>query len=167
MIRYINDINVRNYYGGAEVSVTGTLTQTQGVSVQVPANTFKAGDLVTIDTLFSKNGTAGNFTYRLFWNSTDTISGAIQLTTRSISNTQLFATCSRRLSVRTANGTGSSPEVGTELISTTAGLFTEYQSNGISNVAIDWTVDGYIMGAITLSSTADTVINQYLKIWTY
>ena len=167
MIRKINDINIRNFYEGTEAGIAGTLTQTKLISIPIPANTFKAGDLIVIDTLFSKTGTAGIFTYRFFWNSSDTLTGAIQIGVRSIPNTQLFATGSRRLSIRTANGGGSAPEVGTEVIASAAGIPNEYQSNTISNLALDWTIDSYVMGAVTLGNTADSVYQQYMKIWTY
>lgn len=167
MIRKINDINIRNFYEGTETSITGTLTQTKLISIPIPANTFKAGDLITIDALFSKTGTAGIFTYRFFWNSSDILTGAIQIGVRSITNTQLSATGSRRLSIRTANGGGSAPEVGTEVIAAVTAIYSEYQSNTISNLALDWTIDSYVICAVTLGNTADSVFQQYMKIWTY
>lgn len=168
MIRNINGINVRNYnYSGSSVSHTGSVTETKLMSILIPANTFMAGDLITIDSIFVKTGTAGTYTYKFYWNSSDTISGAVQLGTRGIGSTNTFAKGTRRMSVRTANGGGSAPEVGTEIMSTTTSLASEYQSNAISNVALNWTVDSYLMASITLGNASDSVAQYELKIWTY
>ncbi len=167
MIRKINDINLRNFNDGLVVSFTGSLTQTKLMSILIPANTFKAGDLITVEALFGKTGTAGTLTHRLYWNSTDSITGAIQLAIRAVTAANRFAFTSRRLSVRTANGGGSAPEVGTELIVTTTGFASEYASSTVSNVALDWTSDSYVMASVQLGNAGDTVFQYTLKIWTH
>lgn len=168
MIRKINDINLRNYnYGAASVSHTGSVTQTKLMSILIPANTFMAGDLINMEAILQKTGTSGSIYWRFYWNSSDTINGAIQLAVRGIRATNRFTVASRRMSIRTANGGGSTPEVGTELIDTTTGFYNEFNSGAISNVALNWTIDSYLMTSIVLGNASDTVIQNSLKIWTY
>lgn len=168
MIRKINGVNVRNFsYDGAAVGLSGTLTQTKMISIPIPANTFKAGDLINVEAFFTKLGTAGIYTYRYYWNTTDSITGAVQIGVRSIGSTAEFTTASRRLSVRTANGAGATPEVGTEVIAFNGNFATEYQSNAVSNLALDWTVDSFLMTSMTLGNVGDTVVQYSFKVWTY
>lgn len=168
MIRKINGVNVRNFdYSNAAVSHTGNTIQTKLMSVLIPANTFKNGDLIDIEGVFYKTGTAGTYTYRFYWNTTDTITGATLVATRSIGATNIFASGSRRLSIRVADGSGSAPNIGTHVISATTGLVTEYSSNNQSDLALNWTVDSYLMTSITLGNAGDTVTQLSFKIWTY
>jgi hypothetical protein len=168
MIRKINGVNVRNFdYNNATVSHTGNTIQTKLMSVLIPANTFKNGDLIDIEGVFYKTGTAGSYTYRFYWHTLDQISGATLLGTRAIGAANIFASGSRRLSVRIADGSGSAPNIGTHVISVSAGLYNEYQSNAHSDLALNWTVDSYLMASIALSSAADTATQLSFKIWTY
>ena len=150
-------------------SHTGNTTNTVLMSVVVPANTFRAGDLIYLDAMFDKTGSAGTWTLRYYWvsGSTATLSGAILISTRGISAGNLFGTQNRRLYVRTANGTGSGLTLGTETIASATGLFNDYRSEAISNLAINWTVTGTIFCAVQLTSSGDTVRQHYLKIWEY
>lgn len=152
---------------GTTVSHTGNTTNTILQSLVVPANTFTAGDFVYLDAMFEKVGTAGIYTLRYYWvsGSTATLSGAIQLSTRGIGASNRFAIQNRRLYIRTANGTGSGLTLGTELISTGGSHFNDYRSQTVSNVAINWTVDGTIFCAVQLGNAGDTVRQHYLKIW--
>jgi hypothetical protein len=166
LIRYNGKwINELLTYGTTAHSGNTTLTILQ--SVVVPANTYRAGDLVLLDAMFTKSNTVGIWTLRYYWvsGSTATLSGAIQISSRGIIRTNLFAAQNRRLYIRTANGTGSGLTLGTEVISATGAIFNDYRSEAISNLAINWTVTGTIFCAVQLGGVSDTVTQRYLKIW--
>jgi len=150
------------------VSHSGNTNNTILGSVVVPANTYKAGDLIQLDSMFEKIGTAGITTLRFYWVSgaTPTLSGAIQLSIRGFVAANRFSTQTRRLYIRTANGTGSGLTLGTELLTTTGGIFYDYfSSQARSNASINWTVTGTIFCTVQLGNSADQVIQHYLKIW--
>ena len=73
----------------------------------------------------------------------------------------------RHLYIKNASGGGSGIELGTELAATTTSIFNEMRSTGASNVAINWQNNMYIFMYGQLSSSADSVTQEYLKIWEY
>lgn len=167
MIKYINGIKFESFDNASTSSVTGTTANTKILSINVPADTLKGNDLIKLSAICNKVGTAGNWTVRFYWNTSDSLSGAIQLSVRSLGSTSTFFNMTRKMSIRTASGFGSGFSLGTELASTTTGMYNEIRSETTSNVAIDWTVSGYLMLAIQLSNSGDTGYCQGLKLITY
>lgn len=166
MIKY-NNIGVNTLIAYGTASHTGSLSNTILHSIRIPANTYKAGDFVSLDGMFSKTGTNNSWTLRYYWvaGATATLSGATQLSLRTIANTNQFATQTRRLQISTADGTGSGFTAGTITAGVQSNLFDDIRSATYSNVAINWTVDSVIFSAVTLASSSDTCINYYIKLW--
>ena len=177
MIRKINGINLRNFTDGTTYTVAGTSAEILTASLLIPANTFKNNDWITLDGAFEANDSigeaVGGVTCKFYWNTSFSIAGAIQICAESNTPTlgppRSYWEFSRRLSIRTANGGGSGISLGTELSATGAtGGRTEYNSQStVSNISINWTVDGYLFTTIQQSVFLDISKQQFFKLWTY
>jgi hypothetical protein len=115
-------------------------------SVYVPANTFSAGDILSIEWIVRITGVTGsvNFNSNLYWNETDDLTTPTQLTTRGVTDTNIGYKQNRRLSIAVANGTGNGSiiyGVGSQLDSDFAAA-TFAISSGL---ALNWTADSYII----------------------
>lgn len=165
-IKY-NNKWINEFFSTADPAVSGTTANTITSAVVIPANTYKEGYFIELDSMFSKVGTNGTITLRYYYvaGNSPTLSGAVQLAVRGIIAAHRFATLNRRLYIRTANGTGSGLTLGTELAARLSGLFNDYANITVSNVAIDWTNDVTIFSTIQNSSTLDSTTQHYLKIW--
>jgi hypothetical protein len=146
-------------------SVTGTTAITILSSVTIPANKYRAGDFLLLDSMLNRTGTAASFTVRYYWvaGSTPTLTGAIQISSRTCGSTITYFGNQRRIYIRTADGTGTGLAQGTEV--TLDSIFTDTRSFVKSNVAINWTVTGTLMVTAQLTNTGSTVRSYYLKIW--
>jgi hypothetical protein len=177
MIRKINGIKLRNFTDGTTYIVEDDLLETITASLFIPANTFKSNDWVTLDGAFtgagSFGGGPGTITCKFYWNTTLSTTGAIQIALEDnsplLGQQRAYWEFSRRLSIRTANGGGSGISLGTELSATgVTGGRTEYDSQStISNISINWTVDGYLFTTIQQSVFSDISTQQFFKLWTY
>lgn len=129
-------------------------------SVLIPANTFVAGDIIHIEYVLTLSNTSNSSTHFLYWNNTDDLTTPIQLTTRQYTNFNNI-THNRRLSVIVANGTGS----GTLLYNTATNLESDFAAitAAMSNVALDWTSDSYIILA-GFAGVSTNISSRYLKV---
>jgi hypothetical protein len=145
---------------GSAVSTTGIQLLN---SVLIPANTFNANDIVFIMGGVSKSGALGSLTVYFYWNTSASLSGAIQL---GVSATQGAVTryyISQRMLdiINTSNNTllppvsvaGNSP-------------FTIY-AGAASNAAINWTNAGYIILAADHSSASESVTGEWIRVANY
>jgi hypothetical protein len=143
----------------AYVNASSTIKIT---SVYVPANTFTAGDILHIEWSCRLTGlTSGNFSSNLYWNETDDLTTPTTLLTRSVVNTSIFYGQNRRLSVIVADGTGN----GSKIYGTGTGLDSDFVAATfvLSTVALNWTVDSYIILA-GFCGTGTGVRTQFLKV---
>ena len=177
MIRKINGINLRNFTDGTTYTVSGTSAEILTASLLIPANTFKSNDWITLDGAFEADNPSfdpvGGVTCKFYWNTSFSTAGAIQICQETniptLGPPRNYWEFSRRLSIRTANGGGSGISLGTELSATGAtGGRTEYNSQEtVSNISINWTVDGYLFTTIQQSVPSDISKQQFFKLWTY
>jgi hypothetical protein len=114
-------------------------------SVYVPANTFSAGDILSIEWIVRLTGlTSGNFSSNLYWNETDDLTTPTQLTSRSVANSNIGYKQNRRLSIAVANGTGN----GSITYGVGTGLDSDFAAATFaisSGLALNWTIDSYII----------------------
>ena len=150
----MSKINGFNFYNNKQVvltngtpsSVVNAASTTKITSVYVPANTFTAGDILHIEWQYRLTGsTTSTGTTNLYWNETDDLTTPIQLTTRTINNTNIFYGQNRRLSMVVANGTGD----GSKIYGVANQLDSDFAAATfvLSTVALNWTVDSYIIFA--------------------
>jgi hypothetical protein len=147
---------------GTPSNYVNAASTTKITSVYVPANTFAAGDILHIEWQYRLTGvTSASSVTNLYWNETDDLTSPIQLTTRTLNNTNIFYGQNRRLSVIVANGTGN----GSKIYGTGTGLDSDFASATfvLSTVALNWTVDSYIIFA-GFCGTGTGVRTQFLKV---
>jgi hypothetical protein len=140
---------------GTGVTVTGTTANTISDSLLVPANSRKAGQVVTIIFATKKSGGANTHQPRLYWNTTPSLTGAILVASNGAHAAAVQSSFTIRDSaIEVANGTGN----GTMFFPTTVNANNPYGAitAPINNVAINWTAAGYFIVAIQNGSTLDS-----------
>ena len=149
---------------GNGTAVTGITTNAYSKGLLIPANSRAAGDVPQIDFNVTKTGIAGTLQLRLYWNTTNDLSGTpilIGTTVAAAASTLGFAT-SRVLQIEVAAGTGN----GTKVQSATVSLSTSWGalSATASILAIDWTVAGYLICAVQNGAAGDSSVCNMIKL---
>jgi len=174
IVKNLNDINFKNFFDNGDVSVAPSVSTglTKTCYTFIPANTFKAGDIINITTAFSNTSNSSSWDVYLYWNTGNTLTGATQLSKRTgIGSTQGYCQHSRTLHIITANGTGT----GTYGLNLNPNPSNEYSDvsapsplfpNVVGSLVLDWTLDSYVFGALQ-STTGQSLRNSYLKITTF
>lgn len=147
-------------------STTSSLTEVKLGSVLVPANTFGAGDCLKIECFARKQNTNAVSNIRLYWNSSDSISSPTPI--RIGENLAIIATATalpivRRLGIFTSNGSGD----GTSALLNTNDVYQDYinfTTSLPSNLAINWTVDSYIILAGDVDNASDILNCEWIRI---
>jgi hypothetical protein len=132
-------------------------------SLLIPANTFPANSVLTIQWLLSKTGTNDIIYHYLKANTSATLVGATQLAIRSVAAAQRYIPNYRRLAIRVANGTGN----GSLIYDPTVGAATSDLNENASppvTVSIDWTNDVYLLISGYVVSASDSIQVEYLTI---
>lgn len=151
-----------NVTAGSAVSTT---SDTLLNSVLVPANTFTVGDVVMMEAMVSKSASLGTYIMRFYWNTTNSLSGAILIgTSATLGTTVRSQIINRQGLIRVANGTG----LGTLVANSSTAINQDsFTSGAPSTLAINWTVDGYFIVSASHTSASETVTGEWLKISTY
>jgi hypothetical protein len=149
--------------GGGSSNVTVLASATDGtassgtsntisISVLIPANTFAVDDVIRINHRVRATGTTATRETRVYANTTNAIAGAVLVSTASLSNTVLTANLQRFLAIKNAT-------TNTEVIAATTNLLTDYNNltTAVSTLAIDWTVDQYIIFAVNALNAGDSI----------
>lgn len=139
------------------VTHTGTTTETKLWSELIPAGTLTAGDLLDIMTFISATSNANNKTFRLYLNTSDSLTGATQIAFLQVTTTGLNGLFQRFLQVISTTSQ--------RIILTSSNVYTGYgnSSANYSNLTIDFTADQYLMISGQLANSADTMIIYQLK----
>ena len=147
-------------------STTSSLTEVKLGSILVPANTFSAGDSLKVECFARKQNTNATSNIKLYWNSADSISSPSPI--RIGEYVGLGATFTaipiiRRLGVNTSDGSGN----GTSVLLNTIDVYQDYLNNNASlpsNLALNWTVDSYIILAGDVDNASDILNCQWIRI---
>lgn len=145
---------------------TSSLTERKLGSILVPANTFSAGDSLKVECFARKQNTNATSNIKLYWNSADSISSPSPI--RIGEYVGLGATFTaipivRRLGVNTSDGSGN----GTSVLLNTIDVYQDYINNNTSlpsNLALNWTVDSYIILAGDVDNASDILNCQWIRI---
>jgi len=133
---------------------TNSVTIIELYSVLIPANTFTVGDFLNYVIGFRRTGTTGNnISMRCYINTSNSISGATQLSNLGVTGTTTaYARFERTLIIKSPTNTESVNTLSTFIsdVTSTSSL------SGSSN--IDWTVDQYFIVGGSVNNAADTLI---------
>jgi hypothetical protein len=150
-------------------TATTSLTEVKLGSILVPANTFKSGDSLKIESIARKINTNAVSNIRLYWNTSDSISSPTPISIGE--NLSIIATATaipivRRLGVVTSDGSGS----GSSALLNTVDIYADYITSAAglatnpSNLALNWTVDSYIILAGDVDNASDQINCQWIRI---
>jgi hypothetical protein len=146
---------------------TGTVNSTSITlihSILIPANTFVADDIVTIETCITKSATNNQFSQYFYINTSASLSGAILIATNtgiglSTRASQLY----RRLAINVPAGTGNATTAVNSTFSARDDVGATNYTTGFSTLSINWTVDQYLIVAGSVVSTSDSLTCQWIK----
>ena len=148
-------------------STTSSLTEVKLGSIFVPANTFKTFDVVKLESFVKKTGTNAVSNVRLYWNNTDDLTTPIQIAENiGVAATITAILFVRRLSIMVSDGSGN----GTNVLLNTVDINQDYISAAStvaatpSSLAINWTVDSYIILAGDVDNASDSINSQWIRI---
>ena len=140
------------FASAADGTVSSGTTNTISISVLIPANTFALDDVIRINHRIRATGTAAIRETRIYANTTNVIAGAILVSTASLGATILAANLQRFLAIKNAT-------TNTEVVTATTSLLSDYNNltTAVTTLAINWTVDQYIIFAVVATNAADTI----------
>ena len=142
---------------GSAVSTTGIQLLN---SVLIPANTFVATDIVNITGGVSKSNSLGTLVVYLYWNTTSSLSGAIQLGVTSTQTAGIrYYLISRFLSI-----VNSSSNTIVQPVTIAGNNGSAIYTGALSTVAINWTNAGYIILAADHSSASESVTGEWIRV---
>jgi hypothetical protein len=137
-------------------AVTGTLTETEVYSLEIPANSFSAGDKFVLDNLIvSKTGTAGSATIRVKLSTSSTMPAGTtdRIADPTINTTMLTMTTSKWFNIYGGNIVGFPFD---------RGILTVDANTAVGSKAFNPTVTNYLYISVLLGNVADSVtVNGY------
>jgi hypothetical protein len=140
-------------------AVTGTTSGTLTTSILIPANTVGVNDVIYVKTRIRKTGTAGTVITRMYVNTSAAIGGSLIATSATAVATTLYFQYSRTLAVKSTTNT----ETMAGNLNVNADDNTSV-TTAVSANNIDWTVDQYLVVAVTNSSTADSSRSSFVHL---
>jgi hypothetical protein len=157
-------LNIPQYSGGGGVNpsvivlnatdgtaVTGTLVETISRSLLIPANTFASSGMLEILGRINKTGTLGAQSFRIYKNTSNTLTGATLIGLVLSASTAIFVQGIRTYRISSNTLTG---------FPTSSAVQSDYNTNGNAEFSTTFTtsVDNYILLAITLVQPADSSV---------
>ena len=138
----------KNTTDGAASSGTAN-TYSQGVLI--PANSVAAGNMLEFKLRGRKTGANAVYTIRLYANTTNNLSGSpVLLATYTATLIQALAL----QTIRTA--AVKNVTTNTEMALATTSLATDFANTSFASIAVDWTTDKYIIGAVQNANATDS-----------
>jgi len=133
-------------------TVTGVVANTIFKSYLIPANTLAVGDTLDFKAVCSKTGTNANSNFRLYTNTSASLSGASQLATISPTGTSLYFSLDRTYTLKSGGTLQSFP------VNSTGATDEASSTSAISDTAFDRTVDNYFIVAIQPNNASDSFV---------
>jgi hypothetical protein len=151
-------LNIPQYSGGlaaykitTDGAASSGTTNTFSQSVLVPGNSVALGNVLEFKLRGRKTGALAVYTIRLYANTTNNLSGSpILLGTYSGG----AAAAIGQQMIRT--GAVKNATTNTEMLLATTSLATDFANSTFSAIAIDWTTDKYIIGAVQNNNATDS-----------
>jgi hypothetical protein len=157
----------KNRYRAAYSANFGAATNSLSIvklgSVAVAANTFTAGDILTVAASVNKFGSNGLWNLYLYWNETDDLTTPITIGSfTGITSALLQCVVTRRISVTASDGTGSGSIVfppGVNAVSD----YTTGSTTAPSGLVLNWTSSSYIIIAGDVDNASDFIQARWIK----
>lgn len=142
---------------------TNSTSVTYLSGVLIPANTYVAGDFPKCNPFFEKIGANGGYDLRLYWNTTNNLSGSPVLINVLSATTTTAGAFNFYRQIKITGSTGSNSFIlPTSLITE---FFDTFPRTPIPDlISIDWSIDGYLIAAARCVSSSDSIIIHYLRV---
>lgn len=140
---------------GGSTGGTSALTLLKGEAI--PANNFSASDFIKIDAFFQKIGVVNTATFSIWINTSNTLTGAVQIATNSIASTTLACPMSRTFYLTTSTLQGFP-------FATASATGTEFSTSAYSSTACTTTAIFYILFAGQMTTTGDAIYVKSVRI---
>jgi hypothetical protein len=131
--------------------ITGVATEQISASQLIPANTFAVGDIIRVTWRVRKTGVASTPTTKLYVNTSNSLTGAIQLGLMQGNSNTLIIQNQRHLCIKSATNTEVYPAINTN---------SDFSFTTVAATAanIDWTVNQYLIFMTQISTASADVI---------
>jgi hypothetical protein len=141
-------------------AVTGTTAETISRSLLIPANTFTSSGMLEVVGRVFKTGTVGNQSFRIYKNTSNTLTGATLIGSFLLSSSAVLAQGIRTFRITSNTLTG---------LPTSSAAQTDYSTNLNAEVSTTFTtsVDNYIIFAIQLAGTSDSSVVRMARATKY
>ena len=141
-------------------AVTGTTTETISQSLLIPANTFTSSGMLEVVARVLKTGTLAGHSFRIYKNTSNTLTGATLVGSVLSASTQLYAQAIRTFRINSNTLTG---------LTTSTITAVDYAQNGNTEMSTTFTtsVDNYIIFAIQISGTSDSSVIRMARATKY
>jgi hypothetical protein len=141
-------------------AVTGTTTETISRSLLIPANTFTSSGMLEVVARVLKTGTLAGQSFRIYKNTSNTLTGATLIGFVLSASTQLYAQAIRTFRINSNTLTG---------LTTSTITAVDYTQNGNTEMSTTFTtsVDNYIIFAIQISGTSDSSVIRMARATKY
>lgn len=133
-------------------NITGTVAETILSTILIPANTFNLYDIIDIESRLRKTNTNGTATIRIRIGTTQVLGATLFATFTSSAAVHTYIPIYRRLTIKNIT-TATETLTATDSVVTDMGAITTINTN----IAVDWTVDNYIIVTGQLANAADTM----------
>jgi hypothetical protein len=142
--------------------ITGVTTNQYSKGLLIPANSRGANDAPQVEITALKTGSGGNVTIRMYWNTTNDLAGTPILLGTFGPNAANSMAMVRVLMIQVANGSGNA----TRTLIATGNSAIGWVAGGAaaSTLAINWTIDGYLICAVQNTSVADSTVGVMVKL---
>jgi hypothetical protein len=139
------------YKNTTDGAASSGILNTFSSSVLVPANSVALANVIEFKLRGRKTNPNGLYTIRLYANTANNLTGAVLLATYTATLTQaLSLQIIRTAAVKNAT-------TNTEILApTTSNALNDYINSTFSAIAVDWTTDKYIIGAVQNASALDS-----------
>jgi len=122
----------------------------------VTANTFNSSDVLPVFSWILKTGTANTSTLKLYHNTSNTLTGATQIATNGLGNTQIYCQMQRSFVISGGNLIGLN-------FSLSAVSDVANSTSGLSSTAFNVAVDNYFFLVVQSAGGTDTFANVMFK----
>jgi hypothetical protein len=143
--------------------ITGVTTIQYSKGLLIPANSRGANDAPQVEITALKTLSNGNVTIRMYWNTTNDLAGTPILLGTFGPIAANFLSMVRVLMIQVANGTGNATRT-TNATGSTAVGWGGAGFSAASTLAINWTIDGYLICAVQNTAAADSTVGVMIKL---
>lgn len=139
-------------------AVTGTLVDTLSQSILIPANTFTTNGVIEVLSRVFKTGVLGNQSFRIYKNTSNTLTGATLIGTITSGVAALMQQGVRSYRINSNVLSGINPS---------SAFSSDYGNSTQFTTTFNTSVDNYILFSIQLANIADSSVVEMARITKY